>query len=186
MLALRATALKSALELVKVHGWSDRVLLQAVTDLSLSPVHLTQAAARGLFPNGSYELIEHLFDEWDSRLQQDINATAIQGLRQRDRVILCVRKRLEYEAPYRATWRQAMSLGADFDHITTTASRLWATWGLMLRLTGDESSGVSVIQINFYQNCACVGWAFTRAELTLLTDGSPGHEATWQHLQTLV
>ena len=142
MQAVRGTILKSALELAKIHGWTDRVLTLAVTQHHLVGVRSIQASARGLFPNGPYELVEHLFDEWDQRLQQDITAAAVATLTQRERLIFCVKKRLEYEIPYRETWSEAVRLGADFDHFTLTASRLWHTWALMLRLTGDESAGV--------------------------------------------
>lgn len=142
MQAVRTPILRSALELAKIHGWTDRMLTLAVTQHNLVGVRYMQASARGLFPNGPYELIEHLFDDWDSRLQQDITAEAIKSLSQRERLIMCVRKRLEYEIPYKETWSEAMRLGADFDNFTDTAGRLWTTWALMLRLTGDESVGV--------------------------------------------
>lgn len=142
MLALRTAVVKSALELAKVQGWTDRTLLAAVTQHQLAPVSARQAAARGLFPNGPYELVEELFDTWDSQLQRDITAEALQGLDNTQKLVLCVRKRLEYETPYQASWSDAIALGADCDHFSETASRLWTSWGLMLRLTGDESSGV--------------------------------------------
>ena len=185
MQGLRTAVIRSALDLAKVQGWTDRTLLTAVTQHKLAPVLPIQAAARGLFPNGAYELIEDLFDTWDSQLQKDITAEALQGLNDRQRIHLCLRKRLEYETPFKSTWGEAISLGADCDHFTETAGRLWTTWGLMLRLTGDESAGVRAKQLQFYQKCAQLGWAFLRAEQTLLTDGSPDHQHTWNVLPTL-
>jgi len=142
MQALRTAVVKSALELAKVQGWTDRTLLSAVTQHQLAPVSPSQAAARGLFPNGPYELVEELFDSWDSQLQRDITAEALEGLDSTQRLVLCLRKRLEYETPYQTNWSDAIALGADCDHFNETAARLWSSWGLMLRLTGDDSSGV--------------------------------------------
>ena len=97
----RDAALVLVLDLVPIHGWSIRSLQPALTDG-------TDLAL--LFPGGTPDLIEAYCDLADRQMEQDAEATGLEGLGLTKRVRAVIAMRLDRQRPHRDAIRRAVAI----------------------------------------------------------------------------
>jgi rpsU-divergently transcribed protein len=133
----KALAIK-ALELVHTSGW-ESALNQASSDLNYSPVPEIQAIISQLFPNGAYDLIHTLMQQWKEQLYIDFKPYPELS---HYSLYTVTRKRLEYMLQYSALWPEAMRIGARPAHILSTTNALWTTFDAIYALSGEQQYDV--------------------------------------------
>jgi ubiquinone biosynthesis protein COQ9 len=173
---LRRNLLHAALPHVPFDGWSDKTLLQAATDLRVSP-----DTARLMFPGGGVEMIA-LF----SRLADEAMAAALadqplSDLKVRERVILAVRTRIEANAAHREAARRAMTLLALPQNAATGMKLACDTADAIWRAVGDTS-----LDYNYYTKRLILAGVWSATVLYWLGDDSEGFADTWGFLERRV
>lgn len=178
----RAKILDSALKHVETLGWSTEALAKGCTENNLS------VGSVGMFPNGAGDLVNHFMtscnkeidmklSELGARTSPEERFSSSSQERTTEKLAAALQLRLEMTLPYLQAWPQAMAIGAlppqCIDTIAANAELMDIIW----RHVGDTSTGPE-----WYSKRAALGLVYTAAELHLLTDSSPGHQATWDFL----
>lgn len=172
---LRAKILEGALKHVPREGWSREAISAAVDDLKLSP------ACHGLVTNGGVDLVHSVMDLASKHVANAMNSADLSAIPVNERIVLGVRSRLEFIAPYRLVWAQAMALGALPQHLPATAERLLRSADDLWWLAGDTST-----DIHWYSRRLLLCSVIVASELHLITDASTGNADTWAFIERRV
>jgi ubiquinone biosynthesis protein COQ9 len=105
------------------------------------------------------------------------NSDLLRDLRTTDRLKTAVRVRLRLQAPYAASWAQAMALGALPANLPNTLRAQAELVDEMWHLADDRSTDVS-----WYTKRLVLGGVYSSTELFMLTDRSPDFADTWAFL----
>jgi ubiquinone biosynthesis protein COQ9 len=117
---------EAVLRAVPVHGWTDRAVSAAVSELGWSP------AAKGLLPRGPVTAVDALVARLNRdlalHLREDLNDTsgvdrsgpddparaypASRGIPRSQRAAYAIRTRIEMVQPWKPSWPQALALQA--------------------------------------------------------------------------
>lgn len=174
--ALRDGLISKALSLVNSKGWTEFALQQAVLEHSLSPVMSRQLATRAIFPNGEYELVEHVLARHFNDLNERFETGEFSVLSKEAQVVALLKASLEYKAPYIRRWDEAMRLA--LDNPSTSGPLLWAQWTLISKPLELHSS------LPRSSLTALVGHLQSNAEQFMQGDTSLGFEQTWGFLES--
>lgn len=141
------------------------------------------SVAHGMFPRGAIELVEYFMDQCQDKLHETLlaNTELLQIMPVTDRLKFGVRTRLQLLEPVLATWPQAMALGALPANAPTTMQKLAKISDEIWYFAGDQSTDAS-----WYTKRAILTGIYASTELHLLSDQSPGSEATWAFLDRRV
>lgn len=177
----RARILKTALELVHQHGWTEEAISAAVVsnNLPLSTMGMVTPS----------DMIAHFMDDCQERFQHDLNTNYIQKWADSDdtptsdRLVMCIKLRLQYVVPFAKSnrWHEGMALGAT-TNTTMTATQL----DRMVQSIADAIvAGSDHAPLGIMERAA-IGALYVSSEFHLLADDSEGYEATWAFVESRV
>jgi ubiquinone biosynthesis protein COQ9 len=174
---LQQELLQAATKHIKQHGWSRAALLQAATELQLSP------SAAGMFPRGPSHLVEHVIQSNNAALAAQLQQPQVQqqlaALPLPQRIAAAVRRRLELNAPYMDNWPQALSVLAQPQNSPEALRLLLQLLDEIWYSAGNDTS----TDASWYTKRASLAAVYMSTELYMLTDYSPGYADTWQQLE---
>jgi ubiquinone biosynthesis protein COQ9 len=164
----RDAALAIVLDLVPLHGWSIRSLQPALTDG-------TDLAL--LFPGGTPDLIEAYCDLADRQMEQDAEATGLEGLGLTKRVRAVIAMRLDRQRPHRDVIRRAVAI-LSLPSFAPLSARITArTVDSIWFAAGDRSADFS-----WYTKRAILAAIYTATLLYWLRDYGDDDAATLEFL----
>jgi ubiquinone biosynthesis protein COQ9 len=175
---IRLSILKSALEQVHHHGWTDDALAAGAVavrknnnEMSISVVGMISLD----------DLIAYCMDEWNVRLKQDLEQEKQQQQHNAkgDALETGIKTRLQYLLPYlqSRTWHEGMALGI---RGPSNAFQTQQQLKEMIEIIVVASSA-STEELGLPQKMA-LGAVYVATELHLLTDTSPDYQDTWTFL----
>jgi len=136
----RADILRECLQLVPFEGWSQKVLVEAVSNVGLPK------GADGLyFPGGPLEVIQFWADECDRSVEQALSELDLTSMKIRDKVTQAVILRMEAISEHETAAKRAMSRLLLPDAVGQGPKQLWASADMIWRAIGDTST-----DMNFY------------------------------------
>jgi len=157
---------------VAFDGWGDKALAQGGVDAGYD-AH----TAKRLFPGGAMDAIAHFATISDRAMMAKMEATDMDGLRIRDRVIFGVRSRLEFLAPHKEAVRRGLGLLMLPTHTLLIAKITHTTVDHIWYQAGDRST-----DFNYYTKRALLGPVYAATVLYWLDDLSENHQDTWDFL----
>ena len=176
----RGRILKTALELVHQHGWTEEAISAAVlsNNLPLSTMGMVTPS----------DMIAHFMDDCQERFQHDLNTNYSQkwadgSTALSDRLATCIKLRLQYVVPFAKSnrWHEGMALGVT-TNTTMTATQLER----MVQSIADAMvAGTDRAPLGIMERAA-IGALYVSTELHLLADDSEGYEATWAFVKSRV
>lgn len=135
----RNAILTAALPLVAFEGWTDKMLVQAVSDAGLP-----EGGAELYFPEGVLDLLAFWAESMNQEAEVEIAALDLKSMKIRDRVTQGVLARLNAIAPHEEAARRALSRLALPDSFLTgrmsATGQLWSTADMIWRAIGDTST----------------------------------------------
>jgi rpsU-divergently transcribed protein len=174
----RATILKTALEQVHQHGWTEEAISASVvsSNLPLSMIGMVTPS----------DIIAHFMDDCQERLQHDLDTMYTEKWNDEttplsDRLVTSLRLRLQYVVPFAKSnrWHEGMALGAT-TNTTMTATQL----DRMVQSIADAIVvGTDHAPLGVMERAA-IGVLYVSTELHLLADDSEAYEATWNFLKS--
>lgn len=172
--------LKTAVEQVHQHGWTEEAISAAVVsnNLPLSTMGMVTPS----------DMIAHFMDDCQERLQHDLNTNYIQKWANddtalSDRLVSCITLRLQYVVPFANSnrWHEGMALGAT-TNTTMTATQLDR---MVQSIAGAIVAGTDHAPLGIMERAA-IAALYVSTELHLLADDSEGYEATWAFVKSRV
>jgi len=170
--AAREAVLRAALPHVGFDGWS-----QATLDAAIAETGVDAGLARLAFPRGGIDMALGFHRMADNWLEDDLAGRDLANLRIRERVTLCVRRRIELIADHREAVRRGAALFALPLNAPEGARLIWQTADLIWRHCGDEAT-----DYNWYTKRAILASVYTATVLYWLGDTGPRADATWEFL----
>ncbi|MGE0776557.1 MAG: COQ9 family protein [Sphingomonadaceae bacterium] len=149
-------------------GWGDRALADAAQTIGIPPERANLA-----FPKGSIGMIDAWFESIDAEMERRNPATALAGLKIRDRISRLILTRLEIARPQREAVRRALAKLALPGNIGQATRLGWRTADLMWRLAGDAAT-----DFNHYSKRATLAGVYGATLLVWLDDDSEDLETT--------
>jgi ubiquinone biosynthesis protein COQ9 len=179
----RATILKSALEQVHQHGWTEEAISASVVSSNL-PLSMIGMVAPS-------DMLSHFMDDCQERLQHDLDTMYVKKWNDNDanvvplsdRLETSLKLRLQYVVPFAKSnrWHEGMALGA-----TTNTKMTAAQLDRMVQSIADAIVvGTDHAPLGVMERAA-IGVVYVSTELHLLADDSEGYEATWAFLKSRV
>lgn len=162
----------AALPEVGFDGWSPQTLQAAIAATETDP-----GLARLAFPRGAIDMILGFHRMADGWLEADVAERGLDTMRIRERITLCVRRRIELVAQHREAVRRGISYMALPTNAPEGAKALWQTTDLIWRLSGDRST-----DYNWYSKRAILSGVYSSTVLYWLGDHDPRADATWEFL----
>ena len=168
----RARLLDAALPHVVFDGWT-RATLEAATAES----GVDAGLARLAFPRGGIDLALAFHDWIDRELAEELARTDLSGLRIRERITHCLRRRFELVADHREAVRRGVALLALPIYAAEGARAVWRTADIIWNACGDTAT-----DYNWYTKRMILSSVHSAVLLYWLGDQSPGFERTWAFL----
>ena len=168
----RAKLIEAALPNVAFDGWSGATLDQAIADSGVDA-----GLARLAFPRGGVDMALGFHRLMDQRLAEDLGPRDLASMRIRERVTLCVRRRIELVAGEREAVRRGAAMLALPHHAPEGARAVWGTADLIWNLCGDTAT-----DYNWYTKRAILSGVYSSTVLYWLGDQDPENRATWDFL----
>ncbi|MDR3516294.1 MAG: COQ9 family protein [Azospirillaceae bacterium] len=154
-------------------GWTARALRTGAVAAGFDA-----ATARRLFPGGIPDVIDHLSDWLDRRMQDGLAHADLTALRTPDRIALAVRLRLAALSPYREGCRRLAShlalpvaAAQGLRHLARAADAIWVA-------VGDQAT-----DINWYSKRATLAAVYSTTFLFWLDDRSEDDRETMAFLE---
>ena len=163
----RARLLEAIMPHVVFDGWTNAALRAASADAGL-----TWAEACAACPRGALDLAAEFHLQGDRAMETRLRDTNTNGLRQRERIALAIRLRLEVIADKEAV-RRASALFALPQHAAEGARLMWGTADLIWRSLGDRSD-----DLNWYTKRASLAAILGASVLYWLGDTSENNSDT--------
>lgn len=164
--------LQAAMPHVAFDGWSDATFKAAIADSGLDP-----ETARTIAPRRGLDLAVMFHKGGDAEMIAAMEATDLTALRYRDRVIACVRKRIEIAGADREAVRRGATLFALPFNAAEGAKLIWGTADAIWNVLGDTSE-----DYNWYSKRTILSGVYSSTVLFWLGDDSDGAERTWEFL----
>lgn len=164
--------LQAAMPHVAFDGWSDATFKAAMTDSGLE-----METARAIAPRRGLDLAVMFHKAGDAEMVAAMEAVDLTALRYRDRVIACVRKRIEIAGADREAVRRGVTLFALPFNAAEGAKLIWGTADAIWTVLGDTSE-----DYNWYSKRAILSGVYSSTVLFWLGDDSEGAERTWEFL----
>ena len=164
--------LQAALPHVAFDGWSDATFKAAVADSGLDA-----ETARSVAPRRGLDLAIMFHKQGDAKMVAAMSAEDLSALRYRDRVIACVRKRIEIAGADREAVRRGATLFSLPFNAPEGAKLVWGTADAIWNVLGDTSD-----DYNWYSKRAILSGVYSSTVLFWLGDDSEGAERTWEYL----
>lgn len=168
----KARLLQAAMPHVAFDGWSDATFAAATADSGLDP-----ETARAIAPRRGLDLAVMFHKAGDAEMVAAMEATDLTALRYRDRVIACVRRRIEIAGADREAVRRGVTLFALPFNAAEGAKLIWGTADAIWTVLGDTSD-----DYNWYSKRAILSGVYSSTVLFWLGDDSDGAERTWEFL----
>ena len=167
-----AALLAAALPHVAFDGWSDATFKAAVADLGLD-----MDTAKAVAPRRGLDLAVMFHKAGDAEMVAAIEAQDLSALRYRDRVIACVRKRIEIAGADREAVRRGATLFALPFNAPEGAKLVWGTADAIWNVLGDSSE-----DYNWYSKRTILSGVYSSTVLFWLGDDSEESGRTWEFL----
>ena len=164
--------LEAALPHVAFDGWSDATFRAAVADSGLD-----DETARSAAPRRGLDLAIMFHRRGDAEMIAAMEAEDLTALRYRDRVVACVRKRIEIAAVEREAVRRGVTLFALPFNAPEGAKLVWGTADAIWNVLGDTSD-----DYNWYSKRTILSGVYSSTVLFWLGDDSDDAERTWEFL----
>ena len=164
--------LDAALPHVAFDGWSDATFKAAIADSGIDA-----ETARAVAPRRGLDLAILFHKRGDDEMVAAMQAADLTALRYRDRVIACVRKRIEIAGADREVVRRGATLFALPFNAAEGAKLVWGTADAIWNVLGDTSD-----DYNWYSKRAILSGVYSSTVLFWLGDDSEGDERTWEFL----
>lgn len=164
--------LQAAMPHVAFDGWSDATFNAAIADSGLEP-----ETARAIAPRRGLDLAVMFHKAGDAEMIAAMEATDLTALRYRDRVVACVRKRIEIAGADREAVRRGVTLFALPFNAPEGAKLIWGTADAIWTVLGDTSE-----DYNWYSKRTILSGVYSSTVLFWLGDDSEGAERTWEFL----
>jgi ubiquinone biosynthesis protein COQ9 len=168
----RERLLDAALPNVVFDGWSTQTLDAAIAESGVDP-----GLARLAFPRGGIDMALAFHRRADRALAEEIAAVDLAGMRIRDRIVHCVRRRIELVAEHREAVRRGATLLALPLYAAEGARAIWETADTIWTACGDTAT-----DYNWYSKRMILGSVYSATVLYWLGDESPGFTRTWAFL----
>ena len=168
----RQKLIKAALPHVAFDGWSSQTLDVAVSETGVDP-----SLARLAFPRGGLDMALSFHRAKDREMVETLRESGLSNMRIRDRIALCVRKRIELVADDREAVRRGATLFALPMHAPEGARAMWETADHIWTLCGDTAT-----DYNWYTKRAILSGVYSSTILYWLGDDEPDHLRTWDFL----
>lgn len=169
---LQDRLIEAALPHVAFDGWSQRSLAVAADDLGLEA-----AVARQAFPGGAATMVAQFVRLADRRMEADMAAAELSGLRVPARIRRAVVLRLDRWSGHREAVRRAVAVLALPSNLPLAARLGWETADAMWRAAGDAGDDLS--RLTRRSTLAAV---YTATLFYWLDDPSEGCVDTWAFL----
>ena len=168
----RARILEAALPHVMFDGWSAETLRLSIEESAVDPGlgHLA-------FPRAGIDMALGFHRMMDQRLADELAERDLSGMKIRERITHCVRRRIELVADHREAVRRGATLLALPLYAPDGARAIWATADIIWTACGDESA-----DYNWYTKRAILSSVYSAAILYWLGDESPAAVNTWAFL----
>ncbi|MFN3076019.1 MAG: COQ9 family protein [Alphaproteobacteria bacterium] len=170
---LRDRIVLAALPHVVFDGWTLKTLREGARDAGLDPDVVGRA-----FPEGVVPALAHFFELGDRRMAMEMAGKPLEEYRQRERLALAVRCRLEPWSDSRDSLRRAMSLLSLPSHAAAAATCLYRTTDALWHAVGDTATG-----FDYYTKRGGLGSVYVATLLYWLNDSSEGSADTWHFLE---
>ncbi|MBT3307078.1 MAG: COQ9 family protein [Alphaproteobacteria bacterium] len=157
-------------------GWTRAALNAGATDAGQDEAWGPEMARRA-FPGGIPDLVDHLADWTDRRMDEALAGMDLESMRVRDRIAAGVRVRLSVLTPYREGVRRLLSHLALPLNAPQAARLTWAAADAIWYGVGDQSS-----DFNFYTKRGLLAPVYSTTVLYWLADESEGFADTWAYL----
>ena len=167
-----AALLAAALPHVAFDGWSDATFKAAVADSGLD-----MDTAKAVAPRRGLDLAVMFHKAGDAEMVAAIEAQDLSALRYRDRVIACVRKRIEIAGADREAVRRGATLFALPFNAPEGAKLVWGTADAIWNVLGDTSE-----DYNWYSKRTILSGVYSSTVLFWLGDDSEESGRTWEFL----
>lgn len=164
--------LEAALPHVAFDGWSDATFKAAVADSGLD-----LETARSIAPRRGLDLAIMHHRAGDAEMIAAMAERDLTALRYRDRVIACVRARIEIAGTEREAVRRGATLFALPFNAPEGAKLVWGTADAIWTVLGDTSD-----DYNWYSKRAILSGVYSSTVLFWLGDDSEGSQRTWDFL----
>lgn len=171
-LAIRDRIILAALEDAVYDGWR----WESVAD-SARKAGLDEDMARAVFPGGLADVLDGLADLADRAMLESLAGTDPQALKIRERVKLCVIKRLEFLQTHKEAVRGALAFQALPSHGFQAGRILWRTADRIWEWTGDTAS-----DYNRYTKRALLSGILASTTLVWLNEDDPAMPRTLDFL----
>jgi ubiquinone biosynthesis protein COQ9 len=168
----RERLIEAALPHVVFDGWTAATL-----DAAIAESGVDEGLARLAFPRGGIDLALAFHRRADRMLADELATTDLTSLRIRDRIIHCVRRRIELVAEHREAVRRGVTLLALPIHAPEGAREIWRTADIIWTACGDTAT-----DYNWYTKRMILGSVFSATVLYWLGDTSPDFANTWAFL----
>lgn len=169
---IRDRILLATLPHVAFDGWVKRSIELGAADAGCGP-----EVVRRVFPGGADEMIRYWSDSSDQRMIAAMEKLNLEQMRMRDRIATAVRKRIEFNAPYREAVRRTLSYLSLPPNSAIALRNLCNTVNAVWYAAGDTSTDFS-----FYTKRALLAPVYASTVLYWLDDESEGFEDTWSFL----
>ena len=157
---------------VPFDGWSEAALNRAAEDMGVDP-----DVAFISFPNGTADIIKGYLDLELRQFQDTLADQNFNDMKIRDRIVTCVRLRLEMAKDHKEASLRAARYLSNPKNSSIGARHLWRSVDLMWRATGDSST-----DFNYYSKRTILSAVYSSTYLFWLSDHSEDHVDTWAFL----
>lgn len=168
----RERLLDAALTHVVFDGWSGAALDAAIADTGLDP-----SLARLAFPRGGIDMVLAFHRRADRRLAAELAEADLSAMRMRERIVHCLRRRIELVADHREAVRRGAALLALPIYAAEGAKLVWETADTIWNACGDTAT-----DYNWYTKRMSLGAIYSATMLYWLGDASPNHANSWTFL----
>ena len=164
--------IEAALPHVVFDGWTTAIL-----DAAIAESGVDAGLARLAFPRGGIDMALAFHRRTDRALADELAVADLDAMRIRDRIIHCVRRRIELVAEHREAVRRGVTLLALPIHAPEGAREIWRTADIIWTACGDTAT-----DYNWYTKRMILGSVYSATVLYWLGDPSPNFANTWTFL----
>ncbi len=173
----RERLIVAALPHVVFDGWSVATL-----DAAIAESGVDAGLARLAFPRAGIDMALAFHRRADRALADELAAESggadLEDMRIRDRIIHCLRRRIELVAEHRDAVRRGATLLALPLHAAEGARAIWQTADIIWTACGDTA-----LDYNWYSKRMILSSVFSDTMLYWLGDASPNFTNTWAFLE---
>ena len=168
----RARLLEAALPHVVFDGWG-----KATLDAAIAESGVDAGLARQAFPRGGIDMALEFHRSIDRKLAEELAGADLAGMRIRDRITHCVRRRIELIGDNRDAVRRGAALLGLPMHAAEGARAIWETADIIWNACGDTAT-----DYNWYTKRMILSSVYSATVLYWLGDTSPNAANTWAFL----